>query len=286
MGKILIGVDGSPASRRAAHYAAQLASALGDRAIVAFVNPPLAAVGPDTVIPQTWADQLRRQGKEVLRQAADSSAWSVPPDQQLLEGPVAETLARFANEAGVEIIVVGRRGHGQLAGLLGSAADRLMQIAGKPVLLVPCEESGAPGETSTRIRTVVVGIDGSPEARKALALAKSIAGRVHASLILVHAVAPPAIPAGYLPGLGWWERAAMAWGEQLARQEAAHLEAPCETVVRMQRPSVLLASVAEERDADLIVVGHRGLTAVNRLWLGNVAAEVLRGARRPVLVSR
>jgi len=73
--------------------------------------------------------------------------------------------------------------------------------------------------------------------------------------------------------------------DEVMRAEAASLSRPCETVVRFARPSIMLCSIAEERDVDLIVVGHRGRGTTARLLLGSVADEVLRTSQRPVLVA-
>jgi nucleotide-binding universal stress UspA family protein len=52
-------------------------------------------------------------------------------------GPAAATLAWVAKGRDVDLVVVGHRGRGVLARLLmGSVADRLVQICSKPVLVV------------------------------------------------------------------------------------------------------------------------------------------------------
>jgi nucleotide-binding universal stress UspA family protein len=288
MNSLLIGIDGSDASKAAARYASALASALGDGAVLAFVNPPLEPMSPDVVIPEAWSADLRQKAKVLLEEAAAACAWTTPPQRELADGPVAEMLLALAKTAGAELVVVGRSGHGPFAGaVLGSVSDRLVQIADRPVLVLPHDDSRGPpsGERRLRFARILVGVDGSAESRKAVALAVDLAERTNAQIILANAVPPSPIPARVLPGYSWWEEAANAWGERVVRAEAASLSRPCETVVRFARPSIMLCSIAEERDVDLIVVGHRGRGTTARLLLGSVADEVLRTSQRPVLVA-
>jgi len=56
--------------------------------------------------------------------------------------------------------------------------------------------------------------------------------------------------------------------------------------VRRGAPAFALATLAEDVDADLLVVGTHGRRGVQRLWNGSVAERVLRLAPCPVLVAR
>ena len=51
-------------------------------------------------------------------------------------------------------------------------------------------------------------------------------------------------------------------------------------------PAGEIVSVARELDADLVVVGARGLGGIERLLLGSVSERVLRDARCPVLIVK
>ncbi|HSH44856.1 MAG TPA: universal stress protein [Longimicrobiales bacterium] len=51
-------------------------------------------------------------------------------------------------------------------------------------------------------------------------------------------------------------------------------------------PAQALMDIADERDADLIVMGTHGRGGLRRLVLGSVADKVVRGSGRPVLVRR
>jgi nucleotide-binding universal stress UspA family protein len=128
---------------------------------------------------------------------------------------------------------------------------------------------------------VVVGIDGFDGGRDALQLAKALCdGR--ATLVGAY----PADPVR--------SRASVAAYERLLRDdlehvlEAARLEAGVEADVRAvpdTSPARALHAVAEELDADLIVVGSSRHGALGRMMLGDVSRGVLHGAPCPVAVA-
>jgi nucleotide-binding universal stress UspA family protein len=130
---------------------------------------------------------------------------------------------------------------------------------------------------------IVVGYDGSPNARAALAYAAGRAGTSGRVIIVyVHGPAPS------------WFGAPSYQPQTSDDPEAEHSvvrgalfelppEIPHETMVRRGSPPAVLQEVATERDADEIVVGAHG-SDPERLGLGNVARALLEGADRPVVV--
>jgi nucleotide-binding universal stress UspA family protein len=133
-------------------------------------------------------------------------------------------------------------------------------------------------------RTVVVGYDGSDEARAAFAVAID---RAHPSdrIVLVHATAP----ASNWLGTPYYDRA-VAQSHEAAqrvldemRPIAEQVETPIEFSVLEGPPAEVLIRAAAAREADEIVVGSRGLGRI-RGALGSVSQELLREAARPVLV--
>ena len=136
MNKILVAVDGSLPSMRAARLALELAQATGARLTAAYCVVPVVMAGevPFTFVPDLVEAELAR-GKEVLEEVVKELG---SPDvlTLLLEGPVAERLAEVAEQDGFDLVAVGSRGrHAVTRMLLGSVADRLVHICKKPVLV-------------------------------------------------------------------------------------------------------------------------------------------------------
>lgn len=137
---------------------------------------------------------------------------------------------------------------------------------------------------------VVVGIDGSRTSMRAAAYAAGLARRQHSRLVVVHVVHPMGGAwAGTSPivaGLGPAMREA---GEEAAtelaveiRDAAGHVGVDAEWVVRHGDVANELRALADERRADLVVVGSSE-TSGHR-FAGSVALRLVRAGRWPVVV--
>ncbi len=135
---------------------------------------------------------------------------------------------------------------------------------------------------------VVVGVDGSDDARTAADWARREAEAHGGRLVVVHVWSVPAFAAG--PEVLWdsirvgdYQKAA----EQLVADEADRLRASgtgCEIETRLGFGSPVTALLDAAPDAGLIVVGSRGVGRVAGLFLGSVSQAVVTRARCPVLV--
>ncbi len=139
-------------------------------------------------------------------------------------------------------------------------------------------------ERDAEPRTVIVGYDGSDEARAAFAVAID---RVQPSdtIVVVHAT-PSA--SSWL-GTSYYDRAVsdiIGAADHVLnemRPIAEQLETQIEFVLLEGPPAEVLIRAAAARDATEIVVGSRGLGRI-RGALGSVSQELLRDAARPVVV--
>jgi len=135
--------------------------------------------------------------------------------------------------------------------------------------------------------TVVIGVDGSPGSEVAARAAVALLGE-EATYVVVRAVTvpPPTSPTGRF---GATALEPLREEERVQAQDeladfAASLPVEVEAIVAPGDPATLLLDVADRTDADVIVVGSRGLGAVKRAILGSVSTRVVGEARRPVLV--
>ena len=137
-------------------------------------------------------------------------------------------------------------------------------------------------------RTILVAVDGSPDAAAALRHAQSLARDQHARLILL-TVVPAAPPQVVSPGvvLPPPEDA----GEAFARilRKAADALAPdvgVELRLDRGRPAQRILAVARECGCDLIVMGFHGHGRLHHALMGSVSDSVLRAGGLPVLLVR
>jgi nucleotide-binding universal stress UspA family protein len=136
--------------------------------------------------------------------------------------------------------------------------------------------------------TIVVGTDGSKGSAAAIAEGIDLAERMGAKVIFVAVM--PRLP-DYLGEPLYQERlteeharARQALDEARALAAAAGIEAEYELLEG--DPAQEIARIAESRDADLVVVGTRGIGALAGELLGSVSAGVVRRSHRPVVVVR
>jgi nucleotide-binding universal stress UspA family protein len=128
-----------------------------------------------------------------------------------------------------------------------------------------------------RPKRVAVGVDASAESRAALEWAWTIARGFDAELVVVHGV-------GLLEEGGF--RTAVDVGtivDELRRRMPDETAHRIDIVVEDGPAADVIVRVAERTDADLIVVGSRGLGRTPRV-LGSVSEAVLAHARQPVLI--
>ena len=139
MKRILVAVDGSEASLKAARMAADIAVRFGARVTLAYVIPRLLL--PPDVYGLTLAEVEREQRVHADKLVAEALARLGEPGVQVetavLSGSPAETLAEAAGAPDGDLVVLGSPGRGAVARvLLGSVSDRLVHISPKPVLVV------------------------------------------------------------------------------------------------------------------------------------------------------
>lgn len=139
MPRIVVGVDGSPASVRALQQAVELAAALG--AEVDAVHTWLVSYGATelSMMPAVPSTELQAAAEQTLAEAvATVDAKGVTVNRIVTEGDAASTLLEAAE--GADMLVVGSRGHGGFVGLLlGSVSHKVIHHAPCPVLVVPQE---------------------------------------------------------------------------------------------------------------------------------------------------
>jgi nucleotide-binding universal stress UspA family protein len=143
-------------------------------------------------------------------------------------------------------------------------------------------------------RSIVVGTDGSETARQAVQQAIGLAKAVGASIELVSAYEP--IPnqrirqeAREAPqDLQWMVNPREDVDATLreAVEEAERAGVTVEGYAREGDPADAILDVAEERGADLIVVGNKGMTGAKRFLLGSVPNKVSHHAPCSVLIIR
>ena len=139
-----------------------------------------------------------------------------------------------------------------------------------------------------KIERVLIPVDGSDSSKNAAKYAAHLVNARNPKLYLLNV----------------WEPVNMTIGGEVAEklreeeqtksmallEEYKKLLEPCglgvELIARSGRPDYVILNVQDELDCDLIVIGSRGLSALENVIMGSVVTRVLEGATCPVLVTR
>ena len=145
--------------------------------------------------------------------------------------------------------------------------------------------------------SIVCGVDGSADSQAALGVAARLAERLEATLVLAHVAEVALVPSAALGGMGAaggiepqpmtlatrddQEEAGARLLEQIA---AEHGLGDADRRVVVGFPAERLADLADDEDAELIVVGSRGRGRFKAAFLGSVSNSLVGVARCPVLI--
>jgi nucleotide-binding universal stress UspA family protein len=284
---IIVGVDGSSASRAAVDWAARDAALRGRPLTVVHVAPTeTAAAWIDVPLPDEYWAAREKRCLEILAEAMSVATGALGPDasvkveQRLIFDSAVPALVAMSKDA--DLLVVGCRGLGALARmLLGSVSRGLIHHAHCPVAVIHDEDP--PTERPARA-PVVVGIDGSPSSVSAIEIAFDEASRRGVDVVAVHVCSDDNDD---LIDVGWKDLetiGAEVLSEQLAGWQERSPDVHVRKVVARTNPA---RWIIEQSDAaQLIVVGSHGRGGFAGMLLGSVSNSVVQAARVPVIVAR
>lgn len=232
--------------------------------------------------------RIRDQSADALRQLAEDIATRLGrrPATHVAEGRVLSAIMEHVEATDADLVVLGTQGANFMRHwVLGATAERLLRKTARPILAVR-QMAREPYDS------VLVPVDFSAWSDNALALARAIAPG--ARLVLMHAYQVPFESHLRLAGIGEDDiqghreaarRGALEKLDELATR--AGLGAGDVQLVAAHGPAVSrILEQAEERDADLIVLGKHGAGMVEELLLGSVTKHVLADARQDVLIAQ
>ena len=285
---VLVGVDGSDASYKAAWWAANFAKHAGLtlQIVCAYSLPSYAAVSFDATYTSMGDDvAAHNDAQEIL-----SKAKAIADDQ----GVSAATLIVTGDPSSVfvelsrnyKLIVIGNRGKGGLAErLLGTTSSSLPAYAYCPIVVVPyTDDDGNLMHLNNQIRSVAVGSDESKWGLKALQIAAGFADSWGAELNVMSAV--PNISG--LTGTGSAEEQSVmeSYMDDLNTRIAPLLKTyPNLHVTKSVVPgSAVEALTQASKTHDVVVVGSRGRGGFTGLLLGSTSQGLLQHAVSPVYV--
>lgn len=296
--RILCAVDGSEHSR----WGVQALEALAGRepehvALLHIVDQPAfkVAKNKNPVAATRAIAAMEKAGTIVLRDAARSARLALGQAATgprtkfqtiLTHGPAAQTIAKTARRLKTDLILIGSRGLSDIRGfLLGSVSRQVVSAASCSVLVVK--------QPMPNLHRVALAVDDSAPSRAAARFLRSSILPETATVTILSTVESPVtdLAARYLSESQLAELTKPVMERATAfvnglRNDFIKEGVPVVTQVQMGHViDIIVKSVEADRD-ELLVIGTRGLTKNERLYLGSVSESLLRHAPCSVLIVR
>jgi nucleotide-binding universal stress UspA family protein len=246
------------------------------------------------VIPDLASSEEANQARAYLeRVVPELQTAGVAVSCQVRTGSAPDQIVAAAEQNGAELLVMATHGRtGVARAFLGSIAEQVLAHTATPVVLV---RAGA--QPATGLRTLLVPVDGTVGGALAVGSAVELARASNAHIVLLEVAVP--IPNWVyaaefgtplaMPADPSWDDQALHAAQGYVSGLAARLREQglsAEGITRVGDAAPMIAKIADERAADLIVMSSHGLTGAARTVLGSVSDAVVRTARRPVLLVR
>lgn len=305
--RMVVGVDGSPASTAAVDFVIDHLPGAEIEATVVDVAPPaypwwlgLGAADPRTYELVLEASEAVRQNETIAADAATRRFAHARFDTRHLRraGDAADEIVHAAEDVGADTIVVGSRGQtGVVRMIVGSVARQVLRHAPQSVLVVhPDRPAAAPHPDDPTARTepdpadpketamrILLAYDGTQPARRALESAASIAKALGAALDVVSVVPSQGARAPIAP----WDDQAVHDAELLdAKTQLEQLGLPCRVFEPVGDPAREIERLAADGRYHMVVLGSRRLGLAGRVLQGSVSEHVATHSDATVVVVR
>ena len=291
--KILLAVDASPDSHNAAHMIRHCAEppSLDILNVVDVDALRHAYISPE--VPASYLDTYRQEVSELAEKVLHEMKAELEPlslHVRLIadSGDAAESIIQTAEESRSDLVIVGQRGMtASPSFLLGGVSQKVATYAPCSVLVVK--------DDPVMLERLVLAVDGSEESHKAVTVLQQAPFkaplRVHVVTVWPQgrALGSTSTQTARRSGRSEVKEVVKAKGEELLRSVAAELsQGPytVQTELLHGDPAFAILDAAVRQEAQMIVVGAKGRTAIKRFLLGSVCQKVLVHALCSVLVVR
>lgn len=292
--RILVPLDGSALAEQALLHAMTLARGLpAELVLFRSVSLPSDVKGILDDTAEVPLEQLETEANDYLHKVVGQlEEAGLCAHAVVRHRPAAEAIVDYSNQADIQQIVMSTHGYSGISRWRhGSVAERVLQSANVPVLLVRAQrsEDAAPVPACRRI---LVPLDGSALAEQVLPPVVALAQAFDAEMVLFQVAIVQVSGAftgeWYLPLQGILETARQDAQAYLDRV-AARLKGDGFKVSTAMRVGAVADSIvdhAQINHIDLIAMCTHGRTGLARWTLGSVADRVLRAGHVPLLLVR
>jgi len=228
--------------------------------------------------------------RELEQMIASFEADGTPVALQTAEGDPAREIVRQAGELDADLVVIGTHGRsGYDRVTLGSVAEKVLRKAPCPVMTLP---PAAPRTPDTVLaRQILCPVEFSSCSELAMEFALSVASKSGGTLTALHVVEAldgeeDANRPEYIADLRRRQCETARQSVQELTASFRHGPSDIQHLVGLGRPYREILRHADERHADLIVMGVRGRGPIDLTVFGSTTNHVVRRATCPVVTVR
>ncbi|MBA2375829.1 MAG: universal stress protein [Rubrobacteraceae bacterium] len=280
--RVLVGYGSFEDTRRAGLLGASLARAIG--AEVELVG----VAGADA------EEKLRDAGRDLESRADEiEDAVGTRPRVRPSVGEVGDAVLGLEEEKPTLLSFGSKVLGGAGRVIVGEALDRVLSKSRGPILITPELHPASKARVLEREETgvhegpaILVATDGSEVSLRAGEYAARLAGGLGAKLFVLHVIGERMPLHGGVHYGEFVERLSEEGREATGkvRAMAEKVGAECEEMIVLGRPDRAILAVADEVDADPVILGAEGKSRMEHALIGSVSEEVLRRANRTVLI--
>lgn len=294
--RMLLASDGSKEAVNAARLAVRLSGSLDSELHLVYVEPMPTfnpASEPALMDRELWLmigeeaeEKATKKAGDLERDIVEMGGWVAQVHART--GRVDAEILKLSDEIGAGLVILGSRGMGRLKrAVIGSVSASVVGHARGSVLVVRGRGTDLPG-------TILFATDGSKDANAARTAVTQLSAATGSGVHVLYVLETRP----YRPFMGpevWegWEanlERARERANSFVQLEAARIKEDggkiADARVVFDDPAAEIVRLGEDVEADVIVVGSRGLGGIRRMLLGSVSSSVAAHAGGPVLVVR
>jgi universal stress protein E len=237
------------------------------------------------------SDEIVERAGNVLERIANRIASVAPrgsrePAVELRAGDYVEAIAKFADEANADLIILGSQRRRALAPLVGTTAEKIIALTRRPALIVNLDGS-------VPYQSVVIAAELSDAFVRVVRVARLLRVLDGASVSVVHGFESPYRGPLYAEGfdlhaarrnLDEWERAAKK--RLLLKLDSAGVEGSrFRLVFHQARPVGAIQRIVRSVQPELLIIGTKDRSMLNRIMQGSTSNDLLRTIECDLLVA-
>jgi len=286
---ILVPLDGSELAEQVIPFARELAQRSGAELLLLTSIQPVG-IWDATATAINWEREERLAQEYLDAQKERLQGAGVKVRTRCEHGDAAANIIGTAEAEAVSLIAISTHGRSGISRwLFGSVADRVVQAAHVPLLMIRPDPKAPPPPPV--FEKILVPLDGSNVAASVIPFVEEIARLFGASLVLYHAVPPVSAYPGFETVNPQLDSRVLQDLQDQAREllsaaardiQGRGLQATVAVSIDLAVDGILNA--ARETGADLIAIGTHGRSGLGRIVMGSVANAVMRRATIPCLL--